>query len=237
MRREKLQERIEALKPWFHTIDLGQGRRVERDPVHGGDPAHPQPLWAAVRPMLPLRLDGMRVLDVGCNAGFFSVEAKRLGASYVLGIEAVPKHLEQAQLVRDVLEIDLDLRCLSVYDVTTALGEFDLTFFLGVLYHLRHPLLALERLARVTRGLLVVESAVIPETRFPATLFQRIPDYGGVAHEMRFVENTLALEALENWFVPSPGALRAFLRAAGFTRIGPEVVWANRAVMAARRGA
>jgi len=162
------------------------------------------------------------VLDVGCNAGFCSIEMKRLGASYVLGIEAFPQYLEQAKLVREVL----------VYDVREDLGTFDIVLFLGVIYHLKHPLLALERLARVTSGVLVCESAIVPPSRW---FGRRIPNYGGPAYELRFVENAPSVEAVQNWFIPSVGCLKAFLKACGFGDIVGESVHGNRALFAARR--
>jgi len=182
--------------------------------------------------MLPAKIEGMRVLDVGCNAGFCSIEMKRLGASYVLGIEAFPQYLEQAKLVREVLDIDIDFRGLSVYDVREDLGTFDIVLFLGVIYHLKHPLLALERLARVTSGVLVCESAIVPPSRW---FGRRIPNYGGPAYELRFVENAPSVEAVQNWFIPSVGCLKAFLKACGFGDIVGESVHGNRALFAARR--
>jgi tRNA (mo5U34)-methyltransferase len=227
-----IRERIDALAPWFHTIDLGSGIQIRRDVVHGGDDNYPQYLWARVRRALPSNLAGMRVLDVGCNAGFFSVEMKRLGASYVLGIEAVPRYFEQAKLVRDALHLDIDLRGLSVYDVSENLGTFDVTLFLGVLYHLKHPLLGLERLAAVTTGTLVVESAIIPDPR-PST--PGIRNYGGLVHELQFVENTPSVEAVQNWFVPSLDCLKGFLRVTGFGDIVSQSVEDDRALVVARR--
>ena len=232
MTKQEILDRIETLKPWFHNIDLGNGIRTQRDAVHDGHTSYPRPLWERVRSMLPAHVEGMRVLDVGCNAGFFSVEMKRLGASYVLGIEAFPPYLEQAKLVREALNLDIDLQGLSVYDVRENLGMFDIVLFLGVIYHLKHPLLALERLARVTSGVLVCESAIVPPSRW---FGRHIPNYGGPAYELRFVENAPSVEAVQNWFIPSLDCLKAFLRAGGFGDIVGESVYANRALLAARR--
>ena len=232
MTREEILDRIDALKPWFHNVDLGNGIRTQRDVVHDGHTSYPRPLWERVRAMLPANIEGMRVLDVGCNAGFFSVEMKRLGASYVLGVEAFPPYLEQAKLVREAVDLDIDLRELSVYDVGENLGTFDIVLFLGVLYHLKHPLLALERLARVTSGILVCESAIVPPSRWVG---RRIPNYGGPAYEVRFIENAPSVEAVQNWFIPSLDCLRAFLRAGGFGEIVTESVYGNRALLTARR--
>ena len=213
MMQPEILERIDALKPWFHSIDLGDGMRIQRDPVYGGDTNYPQDVWKTVKKLLPGNIQGLRVLDVGCNAGYFSVEMKRAGASYVLGIEGFPQYLTQAKLVRDILQIDLDLRELNVYQVTEDLGQFDITLFLGVLYHLKHPLLALEILANVTEGILVVESAILPDS--PSNL--QISDYGGLTHELRFlsnqpVGNEPGVVGLQNWFIPSLDCLRPFFK-------------------------
>ena len=237
MTKSEILERIDALKPWFHSIDLGDGIRIQRDPVHGPDTTYPENLWETIKELLPGNLQGLRVLDVGCNAGYFSVEMKRAGASYVLGIEAFPQYLAQAKLIRDILQIDLDLRELNVYQVTEDLGPFDITLFLGVLYHLKHPLLALEILANVTKGILVVESAVLPD--FPASNSQ-IRDYGGPIYELRFVGNEPVgnepeVVGLQNWFVPSLSCLRAFLQTVGFKHIIAESAAYDRAILVASR--
>jgi tRNA (mo5U34)-methyltransferase len=232
MTRSEILKRIDALKPWFHSIDLGNGIRIERDPVHGGDRKYPENLWKKLRELLPRDIQGLRIIDVGCNAGYVSVEMKRGGAAYVLGIEGFPQHLEQAKLVRDILQIDLDLRGLNVYQITEELGQFDIALFLGVLYHLKHPLLALETLAKVTKGLLVIESAILPELS-PSN--RPIIDYGGPTHELRFVVNKPGVEALQNWFIPSLSCLKAFLQTIGFGRIVAESAEYDRAILVASR--
>src|SRR5262249_23887281 len=157
---------------------------------------------------------GLDVLDVGCNAGFFSVEMKRLGASRVVGIESSSQFLEQAKLVREVLELDFDLQAMGLYDLTPDLGTFDVTLLLGVVYHLKHPLRGLERAAAVTKGVLVVESAIIQPSGRPST-----QKYLGPSHELLFVENGVGHEGFFNWFIPTLDCLRAFLKAIGFTKI------------------
>ncbi len=223
-------ERMQKLAPWFHRIDLGGGLSTPRDPVHGAETNYPANLWALVRSFVPTDLRGRRALDVGCNAGFFCVELSRLGAA-VTGLESSPHFLEQARLVRELLGLDLDLRPTSLYDVGPELGTFDVTLCLGVLYHLKHPLIGLERLAAVTSDLLVIESAIVaPGTRPPH------PDYGGPAHELLFIEGPAdCLEGLRNWFVPTVGCLRALLRTVGFRHIVAERDDGQRAIIAARR--
>jgi tRNA (mo5U34)-methyltransferase len=229
--REATQRRIQALAPWFHSMDLGNGIYVHRDKVHGGEASYPSPLWKRIRPFLLPDLERKRVLDVGCNAGTFCVEAVRMGASYVLGIDVIPQYLEQAKLVREILRLDFDLRELNAYDVDEKdVGTFDVTLLLGVVHHFRHPLLGLEKAARVTRDLLVLESAVVPPSRAGGQV-----SYGGPAHEIRFIENGPGIEGLLNWFVPSLDCLKAFLDAVGFKKIVGESVDADRALLVARR--
>jgi hypothetical protein len=65
MTQSEIFERIDALKPWFHSIDLGDGIRIERDLVHGGDRNYPENLWRKLRTLLPRNFQGLHVLDVG----------------------------------------------------------------------------------------------------------------------------------------------------------------------------
>src|SRR5439155_14660893 len=105
---------------------------------------YPAIKWRQFSHTIPADLSGRTVLDIGCNAGFYSLEMKRRGASRVVWIDTDETYLAQARFAADVMDADIDFRCLSIYDVA-ALGErFDLVLFMGVLYHLRHPLLALD---------------------------------------------------------------------------------------------
>ena len=91
-------------------------------------------------------------------------------------------------------------------DVSPAgIGTFDVVLFLGVLYHLRHPLLALERVAAVTGDLLIVDTQVdLVSVRRPAMAF-----YPG--RELNSDDS--------NWWAPNPPALRAMLHDVGFSRV------------------
>jgi len=151
-----LDERIRALGPWFHNLVLDG---IETAPDHFlGD--YPRQKFLRFAEALPTDLRGKSVLDIGCNAGFYAIEMKRRGADRVVAIDSDARYLAQARFAAEVTGQDITFRQLSVYDVA-ALGErFDLVLFLGVLYHMRHPLLALEKVASVTAGQLVVETAV-----------------------------------------------------------------------------
>ncbi|HEV2762228.1 MAG TPA: DUF1698 domain-containing protein, partial [Pyrinomonadaceae bacterium] len=170
MTREEILAGIEKLRPWFHCIDLGDGLRTKTESAIGEAVEHPLPTWEFVRPHLPADLSGKSLLDVGCNAGFYCVEAKRRGAARVLGVDGQRQHVRQAVFVRKALGLDVEYRRMNVYELTRkTVGEFDVTLALGLIYHLKHLVLALERLFLVTRETLVVETAVFPPERSPGS--------------------------------------------------------------------
>ena len=140
--REQIEQRVRELGPWFHDLNL-HGVRTAPDHFLWD---YPNVKWQKFAHAVPQDLRGMTVLDIGCNAGFYTLEMKRRGADRVVGIDSDERYLEQARFAADVSGFgeSVEFRKLSVYDVG-ALGEkFDMVLFLGVLYHLRHPLLALD---------------------------------------------------------------------------------------------
>ena len=215
---ETIRSRAEALGPWFHNMEL---RGVRTAPEHFlGD--YPAVKWQRFQADLPRDLSGMTVLDIGCNAGFYSMEMKRRGAARVLGIDFDEDYLAQARFAAEVEELDIEFRQMSVYDVA-ALGErFDVVFFIGVLYHLRHPLLALDLIhEHVARNLLVFQSlqrgspAIAPVADdypfWDAAHFDE-PGYP----RMHFIEKSYSGDNT-NWWAPNRACSAAMLRSAGFT--------------------
>src|SRR2546422_4354131 len=152
---ELIQGRIRDLGEWFHNIDL---RGVRTAPNHFlGD--YPANKWRTFADHLPRNLSGKSVLDIGCNAGFYSIEMKRRGADRVLGLDFDERYLAQAHFASKALGYDIEFRKLSVYDVHELGEQFDIVLFLGVFYHLRHPLLALDLIhEHVSRDLFVFQS-------------------------------------------------------------------------------
>ncbi|HYG70108.1 MAG TPA: class I SAM-dependent methyltransferase, partial [Anaeromyxobacteraceae bacterium] len=115
---DQLERRVRDLAPWFHNLDLNGVRTA---PEHFlGD--YPAIVWRQIAPALPDDLTGKTVLDIGCNAGFFSLELKRRGAARVVGIDSDPRYLAQARLASEVAGLELELEQLDVYDVGR-LGE------------------------------------------------------------------------------------------------------------------
>ena len=171
--RHELRRRIEELAPWYQNIQLAEGISTKdlegsRDIFSGED--IPAPLWSLIGRDLP-DITGQRVLDIGCNAGYMSFAAKRLGAGYVLGIDsnlgAPTSFIDQAEFCREVLGLDVDFREQSFFDLEPD-RPFDLVLFCGVLYHLEDFATALDKvvtLAAPGHGLIVLETAIEPVTR------------------------------------------------------------------------
>jgi 2-polyprenyl-3-methyl-5-hydroxy-6-metoxy-1,4-benzoquinol methylase len=165
--RDEISRRIEELAPWYQDIDLADGlstKNLEGDRDIFSGQAIPKPLWKLIERDLP-EITGWRVLDIGCNAGFMSFEAKRRGAGYVLGIDsnlgAGTSFITQAEFCRDVLGLDVDFREESMFSLQPE-RPFDLVLFCGVLYHLEDYASALDKvrdLATPGSGLVVLETA------------------------------------------------------------------------------
>ena len=221
--------RIDALGPWFHNINLGG---VWTAPDHFlGD--YPGEKFKRFAPHLPNDLSGKSVLDIGCNAGFYSIEMKRRGATRVLGIDSDDRYLAQARLATEVLGYDDDIEFarLDVYQVGAIGEKFDLVIFMGVLYHLRHPLLALDLIREhVAKDMLLFQS-MQRGSKFVLPLDE---DYEFAEEGIFFESSFPKLHFIErqyshdwtNWWVPNRACTEAMLRSSGFSidkRIEEEV--------------
>ncbi len=214
---DAIRERVEALAPWFHDLDL-EGVKTASDHFLWG---YPEIKWSRFAHAVPTDLTGKSVLDIGCNAGFYSLEMKRRGAARVLGIDSDDRYLEQARLAAQVRDADIEFRKLSVYDLAKLGERFDLVIFMGVLYHLRHPLLALDLIwEHVASDLLLYQSL----QRGSEEVAQVKTDYDFFddAHfdtpgypKLHFIEQKYAGDPT-NWWAPNAAASAAMLRSAGF---------------------
>lgn len=213
----QLQARINELGPWFHNIDLGG---VWTAPHHFlGN--YPLVKWQRFQQVVPQDLRGMSVLDVGCNGGFYAIEMKRRGAERVVGVDADDRYLAQAQFASQQLGVEIELRNLSVYDLHKLGEKFDLVIFMGVLYHLRHPLLALDLLHEYVVGDMLLFQSML---RGSLELSQPASDYPFEEADvfasngwprMFFVEDRYAGDPT-NWWVPDASCVTGMLRSAGF---------------------
>ena len=212
-----LQQHIDSLRPWFHNLHLNG---IQTAPNHFlGD--YPEVKFAGFRHALPADLTGKTVLDIGCNAGFYSLEMKKRGADRVLGIDTDEHYLRQARFAAQIQGVDIEFRQLAVWDVG-ALGEtFDLVIFMGVLYHLRHPLLALDLIHEHVAGDLLLFQSMQRGSRDVAPLK---PDYDFNAPapfddpgfpKMHFIEHRYSHDET-NWWIPNRACVEAMLRSSGF---------------------
>ena len=212
-----LEKEIRDLGPWFHNLRIDG---VETAPDHFlGD--FPATKWERFKSALPEDLEGRSVLDIGCNGGFYSLRMKERGASRVVAIDSDPRYLRQADLAVRRSGYDIELHQMSVYDVRRLGEKFDLVLFLGVLYHLRHPLLALDLIhEHVAADMLLFQSL----QRGAAEAIEQVEDYPFSETDvfdradfpkLHFVEHRYAGDPT-NWFIPNPAASEAMLRSAGF---------------------
>ena len=156
----EIHQLVDAVQHWHHIIQFPHGI------VSPGayDPRH---LFDHLA--LP-DLRGKRVLDVGTRDGFFAFACEKLGAE-VVAIDHTDPANTGFMAARTILESKVEYVQANVYTLEPEkLGSFDVILFLGVLYHLRHPLLALDRLRALSRGLLLVESLVCDESVFTGLL-------------------------------------------------------------------
>lgn len=212
---ECIRQHVESLGDWFQNLDL---HGVATAPHHFlGD--YPASKWGQISPALPARLEGLSVLDIGCNAGYHALECKRRGASHVLGVDADARYLAQARYAAEVLGLEVEWRQMSVYRLGELGRKFDLVLFMGVFYHLRYPLYALDLIVKMVRRLLVFQTMLRGETAAAApredynfwdpTPFSQ-PGFPG----MYFIENRFAGDQT-NWWIPNRAAAEGMLRSAG----------------------
>jgi tRNA (mo5U34)-methyltransferase len=216
-RQQEIRTGAAALGDWFHNIDL---HGVRTAPHHFlGD--YPAKVWQYFSHAVPADLTGKSVLDIGCNGGFFSMEMKRRGAARVLGIDFDERYLAQARFAARTLDLDIEYRQLSVYDVAALQERFDLVLFMGVLYHLRHPLLALDLVhEHVVGDRMIFQTMQRGSTEvMPVAAdydFEEEAHFADPAYpRMHFIEHRYAGDPT-NWWVPNRACTEAMLRNAGF---------------------
>lgn len=220
---------------WYHRIELPDGTVTP-----GWAPIN------ADRYCIPDDLTGKRVLDIGAWDGYWTWEALKRGAKEVVAIDdfsdtcGIPdlqrKRWETFDLCREAFGFtardDSDLvryneqgqsvRRIetSVYSLGTDIldiGRFDVVFFFGTIYHLKYPLLALEKIASVSDGSIYIETSSLDEYS---------PYRGGLG--AGFDRNEMVMEFYptkeygnneSNWWAPTLQCLGAMLESVGFTSV------------------
>lgn len=227
MDNESIGRELRRLAPFHHDVALPGGQRT-----HVGDMSRRavevsrvdtllRHAFPAIEETLGGSWTGLRVLDVGCNAGGFAVECARRGAQHVLGIDVVERYLEQARFIRDAWDLsNLDFRKLAVEEISDAgIGTFDVTLCFGLLYHLEDPVGAMRRIATVTTSVLVVDTNLLPPRvwrRGPLWLMGFPPV---TSEEHNDVSTSLWRQERRCQFRPNREAVTALLRFFNFTDV------------------
>jgi len=203
--REWIRSQVDAETYWFHRIELPGGLVT---PGWNDPKSEKLPYFG-----LPDDLRGMRVLDIGHAEGFFAFEAERRGADEVIGIENYPPMVHKFNICRAALNSRVQSFLTNVYELSPkTFGTFDLVLFYGVLYHLRHPLLALEKIQDVCSGTLLMQTAVCGDQS--STPIAEFHPFG--------VDSGTPEKPLRDptcfWF-PNPSCCEAMLKHVGFEDI------------------
>lgn len=211
-------ETIKKLKPWFHNVHLPDGTETAPNHFLGDFPAFK---WNEIKNEIPQDLSGKSVLDVGCNAGFYSIELAKRGAM-VTAIDLDPHYLKQAKWVAEQwgLQEHIEFRQWQVYDLSKINRYYDIVWFMGVFYHLRYPLLALDILAEKTREMLVFQTlsmpgdkVMVPQEDYHIHDREKMLEDGWP--KMAFIEKRFNNDPT-NWWAPNKAGIEALLRSSGF---------------------
>jgi len=208
---------LERLGPWYHNLRFA-GRMT-----NPATPDYPASRLRLLDEMMPKDLSGKTVLDIGCNSGFFSIEMKKRGAERVVGVDIMHYLLAQARFTSHWFGLPVELHESSAYDVDQFDMKFDVVLFIGVLYHLKHPLLALEKIASICKDTMYLASVV----RGSKGDFEPADDYPGTEvkifedpHYPRlyFIEKSIDGDE-SNWWYATRSCLKAMARTAGFKSV------------------
>jgi tRNA (mo5U34)-methyltransferase len=212
-----LAQGAEELGPWFHNLHLPDGAQTAPHHPLGDFPAFK---WREIATHLPEDLNGWTALDIGCNAGFYSIELARRGAR-VVALDKDPHFLHQASwaVAQFGLGDRIEVRRGQVYDLARWRERFDLVLFLGVFYHLRYPLLALDLVAEHVNRLLLFQTLTMPgDAVAPVTDDLEFNERDAFTHpgwpKMAFIEKKFAGD-ITNWWAPNHAAVEAMLRSSG----------------------
>ncbi len=216
-----------ALAPWFHNLHLPDGSQTAPKHPLGDFPACK---WRQIAPHLPKNLRGWTALDIGCNAGFYTLELARRGAT-VTALDKDPHFLAQARWAISQFHVEdrVTLRQAQVYDLARESARYDLVLFLGVFYHLRYPLLALDAVVEKVKRLLVFQTLTLPGERQQTASDLRLDERRALLRpgwpKMAFIENALAGDPT-NWWAANHACVMAMLRSTGMKsirRVGHEI--------------
>lgn len=217
-----IERKIYNIGPWFHNLHLPDGTQTAPNHPLGDFPLFK---WEKIAGVIPKNLKGWSVLDIGCNAGFYSFELAKRGA-YVTGIDLDSHYLKQARWAARQygLEGRIRFRKMQIYDLAHSPHTYDMVLFMGVFYHLRYPLLALDIVAQKFNKLMIFQTLTMPGQEVMPPVDDLPIEKRDIMLEagwpkMAFIENSLAGDAT-NWWAPNHSAVEAMLRSSGLKITG-----------------
>jgi tRNA (mo5U34)-methyltransferase len=230
-KQESIRQKINSFPYWYHQIEIEPGISTP------GTHASAEALQLL---QLPQDCRGMRVLDIGARDGFFSFELERRGAK-VLAIDYFGPTITGFAIASELLRSRVRYEVLNVYDLSPAThGKFDIVLFLGVLYHLRNPLLALDRIWNVCRDRLWLESQVIDNAFLNMSTgemmaLDKIAPLMKEMPIMQFYPKDELNKDGSNWWAPNLACLTAMLETCNFV-VQRKVVNGGRAIVECKVG-
>ena len=195
---KELSRKIKLLGPWWHPIQFSKNVSA---PCFFLSAKYTPLLWDMINRNLPETLHGKSIVDLGCWSGYYSLEASKKGAK-VKAIDIDKFKIKQVEFVSDYFKAGIRTENISVYDIDEK-EKFDYSFLLGVLYHLKHPLLAIEKVSRITKNKIFIESEVIINEKEPV---------------MKFINGSYNLDR-SNWWIPSIDCIKDMLHSTGFRKV------------------
>jgi tRNA (mo5U34)-methyltransferase len=230
----EIRQGIETLGPWFYPFEFAGGLRttpaIPRSVVDIFD-TRLQMVMGAVDAHFGTRLREIECLDIGCHEGFYSLAMAQRGVRGVVGVDARPENLERARFVANAMGVGrISWREGRVETLAAGLSEedqprtFELTLFLGLLYHVEDPMRCLRQVFAVTGELCVLETQVVEEVEGFAEWGSRdwTRPYQGI---LALIDETGEFDAGNRETgvspmatCPSPKALLFMLKQAGFRR-------------------
>lgn len=193
MKKEEVLEKISSFERWHYQFDLNG----YKTPIHDKTKInrHIQRRKYFFDPVVDLlggTLTGKRILDLGCNAGFWSLQAIENGCDFVLGIDGRQMHIDQANFVFNVNQVEksrYEFIRGNVFEINfKKFGSFDIVFFLGLMYHINKPIALMEKISDINTDILIIDTAVLDQKgSFLKIVHESINDFRNA------VENELVL--------------------------------------------
>lgn len=174
MHNEEIIKKINSFPYWINQFDLkGNLTPVPKDSTVEGALQRKNYFLDPLIEFCGGSLKGKRILDIGCNSGFWALQAIEAGCDYIVGLDGRQMHIDQANFVFDVKEVDktkYEFHCGNVYDLNFEdFGEFDIVICLGFFHHMNRHVELLDKISRVNRDILLLETRV---TRLPGEYVQ-----------------------------------------------------------------